>query len=135
MNHSNWASIRHCISLDEVINHQDNQVCHRHQSRNTGVLQRVQSAQVGKGYHNQPGKSHCGQHFGRSSPRKINAHKNSHPELTVHEKVIDRVTSHKALNHARHEVADNDKIAHTDTETFDRDRGIKDYSRIGVCQL
>lgn len=41
MDHADWTSIRDRISFHEVINDQDNQVGHRHQGRNTGVLERV----------------------------------------------------------------------------------------------
>lgn len=41
MAHADWTSIGHCVSLDEVVHDQDNQVGHGYQGRNAGVFQRV----------------------------------------------------------------------------------------------
>lgn len=54
VNNANWASVRHGITLNKVVNDQDDQVGHGYQGCNTGVLEGVQSAQVGKRNHNQP---------------------------------------------------------------------------------
>jgi hypothetical protein len=54
VNYANWASICRCVTLDKVVNNQDNQVGHGDQGRDTGVLEGIQSAQIGKRYHDQP---------------------------------------------------------------------------------
>lgn len=41
VNDANWASLCHCVTLDKVVNDQNDQVGHGNQGRNTGVLEGV----------------------------------------------------------------------------------------------
>lgn len=55
--------------------------------------------------------------------------------MTVDKKVIYWLASHEALNYSWHKISDNDEVAHADSETFNRNGGIKNNGGIGVCQL
>ena len=65
----------------------------------------------------------------------VNPHKSSHPEVPIHKVIMGWVATHKALNDPRHEVTDDDEIADSDTETFDRNGRIKNYRSVGIGQL
>lgn len=41
MAHTNRTPILHCITLDETIHNQENQIAHGYQGSNTSILQRI----------------------------------------------------------------------------------------------
>ena len=55
--------------------------------------------------------------------------------MTVNQEVIGWFAAHETLNDSRHEIADDDQIAHANTETLDCNCRIKYHGRTGVCQL
>ena len=54
--HANRTPISGCVSDHEVVDNQDNQVCHRDECCNTRIFERVQASEVGEGNGNQPDK-------------------------------------------------------------------------------
>lgn len=55
--------------------------------------------------------------------------------MTVDKEVINWLASDKALNHSRHEISNNDEIAHTDSKAFNRNSSIENYGGVGISQL
>jgi len=55
--------------------------------------------------------------------------------MPVHQKVIVRLTTNETLKDSRHQVSDNNQVAHSDTKTLYRDSGVKDNGSIGIGDL
>ena len=65
----------------------------------------------------------------------ICSHESSHPEMSVNEKPYSSSIFTETSDNARHQVSDNDQIADSYPEAFDRNSGIKYHSSIGICDL
>lgn len=64
-----------------------------------------------------------------------NAHERRDPELPVDEETDVCCARHKAHNHARHQIADNNQIADRHAKALHRNRRIEENARIRVREL
>lgn len=55
--------------------------------------------------------------------------------MPIHQKVIIRLTTNETLNNCRHQISDDNQVAHPDTKALDRDSGIKDDGSVGIGDL
>lgn len=55
--------------------------------------------------------------------------------MPIHQEVIVRFTTDETLSDCRHQISDDNQVAHSDTKALNRDSGIEDDGSVGIGDL
>lgn len=107
-----WAGVR----VDrKVVDDQNDEISNRNQSNQTGILERVKPLEKAQ-WDNEK-------------------HKGSNPKVSVHQIRNPISGAVEAQGHSGHKVADNNHVGDPNPEALNRDSGVENDGRIGICQL
>lgn len=125
------SSVRHSITLAKVVDYENHQVPNRNQSNHTGILERIEATKERKRNNNKPV---IVSNRGRQ-PREAYLHEHCDPEMSVDKKWDSVSILIEASDDTRHQISDNDQIAHSNTKTFNGNCGIEYNRSIRVGDL